>query len=87
MKLRWPAQKLLTEVLYGVSAMAQRVNEAKVKHVKEINRLLKIANEEVEAGRARISHRPVDLSQACIVTYFDASHLEKKPAVKARHEW
>ena len=73
MKLRWPAQKLLTQVLYGVSALAQKVNEAKVKHVKEVNRLVKLANEEVQAGRARITHHAINLSQVCIVTYFDAS--------------
>ena len=73
MKLRWPAQKLLTQVLYGASVLAQKVNEATVARVKEANRLLKVANEEVRAGRAQITHRPLDLSQLCVVTYFDAS--------------
>ena len=73
MQLRWPAQKLMTQVLYGVSALAQKVNEAKVKHVKEINRLVRLAEDEANAGRARLLHPPVDLSQVCVVTYFDAS--------------
>ena len=83
MKLRWPAQKLLTQVLYGVSALAQKVNEAKVKHVKEINRLVKVAQEERHAGRAKVTHRPIDLSNPCIVTYFDAS-LGKEEGYKSQ---
>ena len=83
MQLRWPAQKPLTQLLYGVSALAQKVNEAKVKHVKEANRLLKVAQEEVQAGRARITHRPIDLSSVCIVTYFDAS-LGKEEGCKSQ---
>ena len=82
MKLRWPAQKMLTQVLYGVSVLAQKVNEATVKHVKEANRLLEVANEEVKAGRAQVTHRPINLSEACIVTYFDAS-LGKEEACKS----
>ena len=83
MKLRWPAQKLLTQVLHGVSALAQKVNEAKVKHVREINRLVKVAKEESAAGRARRQHRPVDLFQVCIVTHFDAS-LGKEDGCKSQ---
>jgi uncharacterized protein YrrD len=83
MKLRWPAQKLLTQVLYGVSALAQKVNEATVQNVKEINRLIKLAKEEATAGRASITHRPVDLGQVCVVTYFDAS-LGKEDGYKSQ---
>ena len=83
MKLRWPAQKLLTQVLYGVSALAQKVNEAKVKHVKEINKLVKVAKDESDAGRARITHRPLNLAHPCIVTYFDAS-LGKEDGYKSQ---
>ena len=61
MKLRWPAQKLLTE----------------------LNRLVKLANEEVQAGRARITHHAINLSQVCIVTYFDAS-LRREDGCKSR---
>ena len=74
MKLCWPAHKLLMQMLYRVSALAQKVNEAKVKHVKEIIRLVRlVAKDEAKAGRARLVHQPMDLSQVCIVTYFEAS--------------
>jgi hypothetical protein len=83
MQLRWPAQKMLTQVLYGVSYLAQKVNEAQVKHVKEANRLLKLALEEVKAGRAQITHHPVELGEVNVVTYFDAS-LGKEDGYKSQ---
>ena len=83
MQLRWPAQKLLTQVLYGVSYLAQKVNEATVAHVKEANRLLKLAKEEVQAGRATYTYHAVDLSNVTVVTYFDAS-LGKEEGYKSQ---
>ncbi len=73
MQLRWPAQKVLSQVLYGVSALAQRVNEACVSDLKEVNRLAELAVSEAEAGRAERVYRAVDLSCPAVVTYLDAS--------------
>ena len=67
----------------SANALAQKVNEAKVKHIKEINRLVRVAKEESNAGRARITHQPLDLSNPCIVTYFDAS-LGKEEGYKSQ---
>ena len=73
MQLRWPAQKVLSQVLYGVSALAQKVNEACVSDTKEANRLAELAISEAEAGRAERVYRAVDLSCPVVATYLDAS--------------
>jgi hypothetical protein len=73
MKLAWPARKVLSQLAYSVSKAAQSLEGSTVADVKSANGLLKWAKAEAEAGRARQHFKAIDLSQPCIVTYFDAS--------------
>ncbi|CAE8613639.1 unnamed protein product, partial [Polarella glacialis] len=73
MKLFWPARKMMSQILYGVSNAAQEVNQATVKTAKVVNDLVKYAKAEATAGRAQKTYRAIDLSDPLIVTYFDAS--------------
>jgi hypothetical protein len=72
-KLHWPGQELLTHVLYRASALAQKVNEAIGQNGEQINCQTQLARDEAKAGRASMTHCPVDLGHVWLVTYTDVS--------------
>jgi hypothetical protein len=82
-KLHWPGQELLTHVLYRVSALAQKVNEAIGQNGEQINCQAQLARDEAKAGRASMTHRHVDLGPVWVVTYLDAS-LGRKQWYRSR---
>ena len=71
--MRWPAQKTLSQVLCGVSAVTTKVGKGQVRDLKEANRLLKVAKEEAAEGRARVIHKPLGLAKLAIISFLDAS--------------
>lgn len=72
MRLRWPAQLAMPQMLYEVSLLAQRVSKATHKDFQEAVALHAKFIKEVEAGRAELKY-PRMKGVPFLVSYFDAS--------------
>ena len=77
MRLRWPAQQVMPQLLYETSSLAQRVSQATVKDFKDAVKLYHKMVEEANQGRARLRY-PRVTGEPCLVTYFDASLGKEK---------
>lgn len=84
MKMRWPAQHTMPQVLYLVSSLAQKVNHATISTFNEAIKVLNIMKEEVQPGHGRLWYRPIPEKDMTVVTYFDAS-LGKEDQGKFSH--
>ena len=73
MKMRWPAQHTMPQVLYLVSSLAQKINHATISTFHEAIKVLNIMKEEVQRGHGRLWYRPIPEKDMTVVTYFDAS--------------
>lgn len=73
MKMRWPAQHAMPQVLYLVSSLAQKVNHATISTFNEAIKVLNIMKEEVQRGHGRLWYRPIPEKDMTVVTYFNAS--------------
>ena len=83
MRLRWPAQHCVSQLLYAVSWLAQRVNEATGEDMVRAIQTLHQMKEEAKQGRARLWYQPIPEDQMDVVSYFDAS-LGKEAAGKSQ---
>ena len=72
MRMRWPAQLALPQLLYEVSLLAQRVSKATHGDFKEALKLHQKFLDEVEEGRAVLKY-PRMSGTPYLVTFFDAS--------------
>ena len=76
-KARWPVNRVVPELAYGVSALAQlstnKVGEVTVHHATELRKLIKRLKVLKDRGRACLYVRKLDLSSLVCPTYFDAS--------------
>ena len=72
MRLRWPAQLAMPQMLYSVSSLAQRVAKATYADMEEAMGLHKKFLEEVREGRAELRY-PKLQGTPFLVTFFDAS--------------
>ena len=72
MRLRWPAQLAMPQVLYEVSLLAQKVSKATHGDFREAQALHKRFLQEAEAGRAALKYPKME-GVPFLVTYFDAS--------------
>ena len=72
MRMRWPAQLALPQLLYEVSLLAQRVSKATHGDFKEALKLHQKFLQEVEEGRAVLKYPKLD-GIPYLVTFFDAS--------------
>ena len=72
MRLRWPAQLAMPQMLYSVSSLAQRVSKATYADYQEAVGLHKRFLEEVREGRAELKY-PRLQGTPFLVTFFDAS--------------
>lgn len=74
MRLRWPAQQTMPQMMYEVSSLAQRVTKASRKDYQEALKLHKRFVEEADAGRSSLHYPPLKGDEKLfIATYFDAS--------------
>lgn len=73
MKMRWPAQHCMPQLLYQVSKLAQRVTKATVLDFKEALKALETMKLEAEQGRARLWYRQVPEKELAVFSFFDAS--------------
>ena len=72
MRMRWPAQLAMPQLLYEVSLLAQRVSKATHGDFKEALKLHQKFLQEVEEGRAVLKYPKMD-GIPYLVTFFDAS--------------
>ena len=73
MKMRWPAQHTMPQVLYLVSKLSQQVNHATVATFQEGLKVLKLMKQESSEGRARLNYKSIPEKRMVIATFFDAS--------------
>ena len=75
-KARWPVNRVLPELAYGVSAPAQHttnlVGDVTTHHAKELDKLVQRAKDIKNNGGARLYVRKLDLQSLMCLTYFDA---------------
>lgn len=73
LKMRWPAQHCMPQLLYQVSKLAQRVTKAMVQDFKEALKALETIKQEAEQGRARLWYHQVPENELAVFSFFDAS--------------
>ena len=73
MRMRWPAQHCMPQMLYYISKLAQEVNCATIHSFKEALATLQLMKEEALQGRARLWYRKIREGDMAVVTFFDAS--------------
>lgn len=73
MRLRWPAQQTMPQMLYEVSHLAQRVTRASKDDYKNALKLHGRFLEEASAGRSVLRYPKLGKGKLFVVSYFDAS--------------
>ena len=73
MKMRWPAQHCMPQMLYSVSKLAQKVTKATVQDFKDALKTLSTMKEEAKLGRARLWYQKIPEEELQVFSYFDAS--------------
>ena len=73
MRLRWPAQQTMPQMLYEVSHLAQRVTRASKDDYKNALKLHGRFLEEASAGRSVLRYPKLGNGKLFVVSYFDAS--------------
>ena len=71
-KARWQIAKLIPEVVYGISALAQGDPIKKVVHVKVLNETIGHVYAMRDTGLARLRIVPINLEDVALVTVMDA---------------
>ena len=73
MKMRWPAQHTMPEILYLVSRLAQSINHGTIATFNEAIKVLNLMKEEVHRGHGRLWYRHIPEKELAVFTFFDAS--------------
>ena len=73
MRLRWPAQQTMPQMLYEVSHLAQRVTKASKEDYKTALKLHGRFLEEANQGRSALRYPKLGKGKLFVVSYFDAS--------------
>ena len=80
-RIRWPVQKVVPELAYSCSALAQG-SQRQWTHVRALNELAARLQDLQRAGRARIVLRPFPIENVSVLTVMDAS-FAKEPGLKS----
>jgi hypothetical protein len=73
MKMRWPAQHTMPQILYLVSRLAQSINHGTIATFNEAIKVLNLMKEEVHRGHGRLWYRHIPEKELAVFTFFDAS--------------
>ena len=77
-KVRWPVARLVPQLAYGVSALAQKdSNEKQVLHMRTLNELINRLKEYDEQGLATLRLRKISIKNIVVLTLMDASFAKK----------
>ena len=81
-KARWPVNRVVPELAYGISALAQhnanKIGEVTTHHAKELDKLVQRVKDIRSRGGARLYIRKLDLQNLVCLTYFDASFAQEE---------